>query len=55
MTTTTTAMTTTKENTLLAYCGRRLRQKDCHAFESNLGYVVSSRPAWARVRPCLKE
>jgi hypothetical protein len=33
---------------------RRPGQED-HKFMVNLGYIMSSRPAWARERPCLKE
>lgn len=28
----------------------RLRQEDCCQFRASLGYILSSRPAWARVR-----
>lgn len=31
----------------------RLREED-FKFEGSLGYIVSSRSAWATVRPCLK-
>jgi hypothetical protein len=32
---------------------RRLRQEDGE-FKASLGYIVSSRAAWATVKPCLK-
>jgi hypothetical protein len=32
----------------------RQRQENCCNFEDNLSYTVSSRPAWATVKPGLK-
>lgn len=29
-----------------------LRQRDCLQLEASLGYIVSSRVLWYRVRPC---
>jgi hypothetical protein len=28
---------------------KSMKQKDCHEFEASMGYIVSSRPAWATV------
>lgn len=36
------------------YYSRR-RAEDCNKFEANLGYIVSSKPTLARVRPCFKK
>lgn len=34
---------------------QRLRQKTCQKFEASLGYVQSSTPTWATVKPYLKQ